>query len=62
MLVYEKVIRKPIRLEFNSVEEQNEVLSKFGLCDSIYQPPEKMVEEECISKGEMTEETVERDR
>ena len=55
MLVYEKVIRKPIRLEFNSVEEQSEVLGKFGLCDSIYQPPEKMVEEEGISKGEMTE-------
>ena len=56
MLVYEKVIRKPIRLEFNSPEEQNDVLSKFSLSDSIYQPSEKMVEEENISKGEMTEE------
>ena len=58
MLVYEKVIMKPIRLEFNSVEEQNEVLSKFGLSDSIYQPPEKMIGEEPISKTEITEEAV----
>lgn len=54
MLVYEKVKKKPLRLEFDTPEQQKEVLTSFGLVDSIYQPPEKMIEEEGISKGDMT--------
>jgi ubiquitin carboxyl-terminal hydrolase 34 len=45
LLVYEKVDKRPVRLEFSSAEEQNEIISKFGLADSIFTPPEKMEEE-----------------
>ena len=51
--MYEKVQKKPIRLEFSSTEEENQVLRKFSLSNSIYTPPSKMEDEE--GKSERTE-------
>ena len=54
MLVYQKVIKKPIRLEFSNKEEENVVMEKFGLGDSIYVPPKKMSQQDDLNNFDVS--------
>lgn len=55
--MYEKVKKTPLRLEFDSAEKQQEILSKFNLTTSLWTPETKMEEE---VKSELEEEIEEK--